>query len=661
MRRFQKIALFLLLCFINLNAPPSLYAEVVERSSKRPLKSHETLVALSGNNPGDTLVVNGDFETGDFGGWTVGSGDGLSVPGARYASVVSDAVFKGRYSARLGRWDTPYPGEYAPELEPWGYDWMYQNIELPRGKEVKLSFYYNVLTYDTQVWDWFDMFVRDPNTGAIIEEVVAREGKPGYDYGTFWTSGWRKVEFDLTPHQGRVVQLWFGTWQDQWGDQSGTLIDEVKVEVGKPTGLIPTIYLPGFTDLPPIPTVPLILITPYGTTEMEVPVLGGIVTTPSTSTPDYLYDNVAQETCGVGDSVNYFNGANLYQNEDFSYYSKGLPVGIRRVYTTLNARNGPFGYGWTHNYNLKLEEKPDGSVALIDEAGMRYTYTKRGDGTYQPPDGIHTTLTKLSTHYFVLQSIKNVKWNFSPEGSLLSLQDASGNKIDLKYNADGYLSKIVDASGRATVISYNLDAKIEAITDPAGRRTTYLYDRNDNLLTKTDAEGNTMSYAYDGEHHLTGITDAKGSRWSFTYQDGAVVSRTDPKGSVTTYDYSFGAGETVKRDPAGASTSFTFDRGQGLITKRDALGGVTRYNWESDRWIVTDANGNARTFTFSNGKVTSLIDALGNTTSYDYDQRGDLVRMVDPLGRTTTIAYNQEHHPVKFLDSLRNATTLTYL
>lgn len=184
------------------------------------------------------LVKNGSFETGDLSGWTTGHLWGCDFPfyGAPggYAIAISGNTVDGSLAARLGRWDQVYTGGLygppSPGTEPCGYDYMFQDIQLPAGVRLTLSFSYNVQTYDTAVWDWLDVFIKDPDTGANLVSVVTRAGKPGYDYGVYWNSGWHDVTFDLTPWAGRKIRLWFGNRQDGWGDQNAAFIDRVSVK-----------------------------------------------------------------------------------------------------------------------------------------------------------------------------------------------------------------------------------------------------------------------------------------------------------------------------------------------------------------------------------------------------------------------------------------------
>jgi len=183
------------------------------------------------------LVENGNFEKGNLSAWTTGFTQGGDFPQyagpGGYWTVISERKVEGNYSARLGRFDQVYTqGIYGPPQpgdEPSGIDWMYQDVEIPEGTQKTLKFYYKIRTYDTAVWDWFVMQIRDPDTNAILATVVDKAGKPGTQYGEYWENDWQEVSYDLSAFAGRKIRLWFGCREDGWGDQTAVYIDKVSI------------------------------------------------------------------------------------------------------------------------------------------------------------------------------------------------------------------------------------------------------------------------------------------------------------------------------------------------------------------------------------------------------------------------------------------------
>jgi len=170
-------------------------------------------------------IVNGDFETGDWSGWTHGAA--LS-DGRNYQIVAGAQKHGGAWSGALGRWDSAFTGE-DPTAEPAGAEWFYQDFVVP-SNATKLSFWWFMETYDTAVWDWFDAQVQD-TSGRTLINLVDHGGKPGSDYGPYWTPGsWQKVQADVTALRGKTVRIRIQQVLDGFGDQTRTYFDDFKVE-----------------------------------------------------------------------------------------------------------------------------------------------------------------------------------------------------------------------------------------------------------------------------------------------------------------------------------------------------------------------------------------------------------------------------------------------
>jgi len=172
-------------------------------------------------------IINGDFETGDWTGWTHG-GD------YDYRIISGNRKHGGNDSAALGRWDTTYHG-YDPTAEPYGYEWFYQDFVVP-STITYLKFYWWMETYDTAAWDWFDAYIKDTN-GNTLMTVLSQAGKPGTNYGPYWTTqmadggtGWREVKVDISAYRGQKIRIYFDQRLDGYGDQQRVYVDDVTLE-----------------------------------------------------------------------------------------------------------------------------------------------------------------------------------------------------------------------------------------------------------------------------------------------------------------------------------------------------------------------------------------------------------------------------------------------
>ncbi|MEM6779766.1 MAG: RHS repeat-associated core domain-containing protein, partial [Planctomycetota bacterium] len=183
-----------------------------------------------------------------------------------------------------------------------------------------------------------------------------------------------------------------------------------------------------------------------------------------------------------------------------------------------------------------------------------------------------------------------------PAGLILTQTDAAGVLTQHQYHSNpGETDFGLIAS--TTVSQNGLDA----------RTTSFEYDENRNLKYITDAEGQVTRLVHDnldrliaqGELYMnwnTSIEDAYIAEESFQYDaNGSLIAHTDRAGRTTDYDH-------------------------------DPMGRIT------DVWrpapVGTDSRSHFQT-SYTNGRVDQTIDAVGDVTTYAYDQ-GRLTRVTRP-------------------------------
>jgi RHS repeat-associated protein len=155
---------------------------------------------------------------------------------------------------------------------------------------------------------------------------------------------------------------------------------------------------------------------------------------------------------------------------------------------------------------------------------------------------------------------------------------------------------------------------------------------------------------------VTTATDQNGAQTTTTYgSDGLLRVMTDPVGAVTRYrGYTTTRQATEMVDALGHTTQYAYNN-LGLPTIiTDTLGQVTRMTY--DAWgnplTVGDTLGHTTNLTYAGPNLTTLTDTSSASAELSYgDQAGSI---------TTTLAYNTAGDVTTITDALGRATHLTY-
>lgn len=353
-------------------------------------------------------------------------------------------------------------------------------------------------------------------------------------------------------------------------------------------------------------------------------------------------------------------------------------------------------------------DRPDG---FYTRATATYTYDKAGNNiqiknaegkgairTYHP-NGLVATHTSaaelaktdgitLSYRYDIFGNTVGIRageyerrYQYDPEGQLLSESDSYGTLAAYTYDTLGRLQTKTDAAGAVTYYTYNAlgevssqrvtgDASVPELEvfykydragrlvqewDSAGNRTTYTYDSLGNLLTQTahdtqTGEALTVSYTYDGEGNRTSMTDPAGTCTEYRY---------DALGRKTAESV-YAAG----RENAPKTTQWEYDADGNNILVRDYLGNETRAEYDSLGRLTAqyDALGClVAAYAYDDcDRQTTSVDALGNKTAYTYDDDGNLTTVTAPDGTETGYTYDYEGNQVSQTDAKGNRRLYTY-
>ncbi|MGA9129688.1 MAG: chitobiase/beta-hexosaminidase C-terminal domain-containing protein, partial [Terracidiphilus sp.] len=364
--------------------------------------------------------------------------------------------------------------------------------------------------------------------------------------------------------------------------------------------------------------------------------------------------------------------------------STGLAINIQRTYDSLNAgTSGDFGYGWNLGINVNLVVDPKGDVTFTLN-GQRKTFYLTPQipfcdalfgcflpiyfVVYTPEPGLYGTLTDSGPGCADLFDVLGSDGYctdggpFSPPGYIYT--DPNGTAYTI--SAAGNLQSIQDRSGNGLTITAN------GITSTTGLNVPFKRDANNRIYEIDDPKGNKYQYGYDANGNLATVT-----------YPATPAAPTCPGASATNtsqytyhtelpypYNHLYKGGTDGLCNPLPISTYYGAHATDGngnslngrLQSVTDATGNTTSYAYTLS--TTSTING----VSFPNTGVTTITypqnPADGNgavaTATMIYDSYGDLLQSTDPLGNTTINAYDSNHNLTSVIDPLGHTSTYAY-
>lgn len=272
---------------------------------------------------------------------------------------------------------------------------------------------------------------------------------------------------------------------------------------------------------------------------------------------------------------------------------------------------------------------------------------------------------------YVADSRRNVAYAIRPDGAGTI---SSSSVVDLVLG-DGVGRQANPVGERAPAETFSLNQPTQlamgedgilavslgygvASFDPQAKEAEILFDdggRDEILAVLLDTQNPTPSFLPITKGLMLSTSDASVARVSL---------------DLTSSDRD--ATRTITHDSSGGAT--LLDTSSGTLDIFDSVGrqvehrrrtGKTLYKVEyadssSDQITrITNAVGAAFTFQYANGKLSSITDPAGGTTSVSINGLGDLISFSQPDGSTNQFEYDA-HHLTKKTSPFGDVTTITY-
>ncbi len=303
--------------------------------------------------------------------------------------------------------------------------------------------------------------------------------------------------------------------------------------------------------------------------------------------------------------------------------------GTSQRLTSITDANGHVAVTMTYDAQVRVATQKD-AQGLVTGATTTFAYVVNGDGTRVTTVTYPATSFEPSFSPTVTDSHNAQGWltqRVSRPTSTETLTQSFG------YDATGNQTSITDARGNTTDLCYDVDYAGTVIAGSRGNLT-----RRIDPAPTTGANRPVTLFAYDARNNPTQVVAPKGVPSGTTVACSTNLSAINSLYATDmTYDASGAllvSTTTRFTDPdTGPQTAVSkFEYGDaanpGLVTRvippRGNTGPSPDYTYATT--LTYGATG------FQAGMLTATADALGNTTTYEYDLVGRRTKVVDPLG-----------------------------
>ncbi|MEO7426177.1 MAG: DUF6531 domain-containing protein [Fibrobacteria bacterium] len=215
------------------------------------------------------------------------------------------------------------------------------------------------------------------------------------------------------------------------------------------------------------------------------------------------------------------------------------------------------------------------------------------------------------------------KLKYDPVIGVTEVTNSLGAK-SLHYHDGAVVWKTVDALGRVEFSERNEFYEMTAFVNALGDRTEVVFDEMGNMVEVIAADGTKQKASHDPEGHVLTAVDEIGGEWKWVYDPaGNLVERVNPVGASTRYLYENGHLVSMT-DPLELETGILYDDRGNIAGIRMPDGHIQR--WSYDRL----------------GRPVRSIDVVEKTQIREWDLGGRLVKVIEEDGNVTHLVHDNE-------------------
>jgi RHS repeat-associated protein len=376
------------------------------------------------------------------------------------------------------------------------------------------------------------------------------------------------------------------------------------------------------------------------------------------------YDTQGRKTSvtdaeGKTTQYRYFVSGQLWQVQDalggiteYGYDNRGNRVLVRDA----NGHDTRFEYDSMDRLTKETNPLGKETIFTYDKGGNRVTKLDPNGNVIQYSYDSNRRLTDilypdLSATHFAYDDRGNKTYEENQQSARTYQYDQLNRVIQVtdeilhrtiqyEYDQNGNRTKMIGPDGETTMYYYDAFNRIKQIVDPDGGKTIFTHDKSGKRLSLQFANGVTGAYFYDQANRLQSIVYKNTGGdvlQSFTYLN-------DKVGNRLAKTFATGESESYGYDDLHRLAAVTYPTGRHVTYQYDPVG---------NRQYVTEAfsggGSDTTSYTYSDfNQVLSTINSQG-TTSYAWDDNGNLIGKQTPAGEITQYNYNFENRLISIL------------
>ncbi|MFH0908411.1 MAG: RHS repeat-associated core domain-containing protein [bacterium] len=303
---------------------------------------------------------------------------------------------------------------------------------------------------------------------------------------------------------------------------------------------------------------------------------------------------------------------------------------------------------------------------------------------------------------------------YNGSGLATNVVDPFGRNARFEYDAGRNLTRITDMGGFWSTLTYDDDVYVTSIgndrgtwqfwiepSGASGNSDNYPPPGDPNMwanyrITITDPMGGQEEFFYYGGCDQDGYAGCGGYTWhvspryyvpwesylvnnyrsrspktrylptqTASGQRGEIAQIVSPNGGTTSYGYDTTTGNRISTtDPHGNHTAwYTYNAMGQMTSERNAGNMLTTFDYASngvDLLAISNGLGAVRMTYNAYHDPSSLADRSGHTTTFEYNEYGQIVSEVDAMGITNLYVYGPDHRLQRTTRAGQTLETFTY-